>query len=326
MKFLFLVWRLLRYRVAIMLLLFLLLSVTLHANLADYTAALILASLSLALSYVSATSVNDIADRKIDAINHPDSPGRPLINGQGSVNELWAVYIVVSATALLLAALINVVALFIILASLLINIAYSLWPIRLSYRTYLAPLALGVAYVGIPFALGLAVIGQTMEANDWVWISGLYLMFIGRIILKDFRDRKGDARYNKPTFLLKYGKNSTCLVSLLAILSGGVMIIVALQGLVWLQLIVAVYLALIISVLRRLQLAPQGAKEQVYIGVGAKMGNGLLITLLGVFALASSDAPVGVQVSLAIVLLLIFVANYAVIVRSPGRTTLAYKG
>jgi 4-hydroxybenzoate polyprenyltransferase len=42
---------------------------------------------------------------------------------------------------------------------------------------------------------------------------GLYLGFIARILLKDFRDVKGDKAFGKVTFRLRYGPVVTCITS-----------------------------------------------------------------------------------------------------------------
>jgi 4-hydroxybenzoate polyprenyltransferase len=71
MKMLTLYWTLLRFRVAVMIVLFMLLGAAWHRGLTSIDAPVLLMVLALASSYVSATSVNDIADREIDEINHP---------------------------------------------------------------------------------------------------------------------------------------------------------------------------------------------------------------------------------------------------------------
>jgi 4-hydroxybenzoate polyprenyltransferase len=41
----------------------------------------------------------------------------------------------------------------------------------------------------------------------------LYVGFIGRILLKDFRDVVGDAMFGKRTFLVRHGRRATCALS-----------------------------------------------------------------------------------------------------------------
>jgi 4-hydroxybenzoate polyprenyltransferase len=326
MRILWLFWRLLRYRVAVMLVLFMLLAAAIHQVITTCPWALTVAALALACSYVSATSSNDLADVKIDAINHPDSPGRPLITGQATTREIRLVFALASVAANTLAALINLPSGLLMLTSILLNILYSLPPARLSYRTFLAPLILGVAYVGIPYALALTATDISFTGYDRVWLAGLYLMFVGRIILKDFRDRQGDARYRKPTFLLRYGKRAACLVSLIGLTAGGALLIWQSRQPVWLAAIIAAYLASIAIMLRRLWQAPVGREEQISIGVGARMGNGLLITLLAFFSLQASHASPAMQAIITLAVSTLFFGSYANFLRHPEAAMLGYKG
>ena len=85
-------WRMLRYRVAAMILLFMLLGSAWHGGLRTLDAPVLLVALALASSYVCATSVNDISDREIDRINHPDDVGRPLVTGTAGTGDLWTLF------------------------------------------------------------------------------------------------------------------------------------------------------------------------------------------------------------------------------------------
>jgi hypothetical protein len=80
----------------------------------------------------------------------------------------------------------------------------------------LAPLGLCIAYVLLPYWLGVVVAGQTLTAGDALLLAAFMVLFLGCINLKDFRDRAGDARYGKPTFVLRYGKRAAWLVSITA--------------------------------------------------------------------------------------------------------------
>src|SRR5215211_8610891 len=217
MKLLSLYWSLLRYRVAVMIILFMLLGAAWHGGLTAIDPPVLLMVLALASSYVSATSVNDISDRKIDEINHPGDRGRPLVTGAARTADLWVLFAASSVLSVVLDLAAGPAEAGIMLFSVVIGALYSLPPARLSYRTFLAPLTLAVAYVGIPYWAGVVVVGKSLLTSDVPLLTALYLLFAGRIILKDFRDRKGDAAFGKPTFLLKYGKKSTCLASLCAL-------------------------------------------------------------------------------------------------------------
>jgi chlorophyll synthase len=326
MKMLALYWTLLRYRVAMMIILFMLLGAAWHRGLTAIDAPVLLMILALASSYVSATSVNDIADREIDEINHPDDKGRPLVSGVARTADLWVLFVVSSVLAVTLGLAAGPGAAGIMLLSVAIGALYSLPPARLSYRTFLAPLTLAVAYVGIPYWAGVVVVGESLRTTDLPLITALYLLFVGRIILKDFRDREGDAAFGKPTFLLKYGKKSTCLASLCALSVGDALLVASLADRWWLAALVQLYIVSIAIMLYRLYRVSSSKDEQLSIGVGARMGNGLLVTLLGTLILANQGADWHTQLIFGLALTAIYMLNFIDFLRHPERAIIGYKG
>src|SRR5215213_6963939 len=166
MKLLSLYWSLLRYRVAVMIILFMLLGAAWHGGLTAIDPPVLLMVLALASSYVSATSVNDISDRKIDEISHPGDRGRPLVTGAARTADLWILFGVSSVLAVAVALAAGPAAAGIMLLSVVIGAAYSLPPARLSYRTFLAPLTLALAYVGIPYWVGAVAVGGRLGTSD----------------------------------------------------------------------------------------------------------------------------------------------------------------
>jgi len=326
MKLLALYWSLLRYRVAVMIVLFMLLGAAWHGGLTAIDASVLLITLALASSYVSATSVNDIADRKIDEINHPGDRGRPLVTGTARTADLWLLFGASSILSVALALAAGPAEAGIMLLSVAIGALYSLPPARLSYRTFLAPLTLAIAYVGIPYWAGVVAVGGSLETSDLPLVTALYLLFAARIILKDFRDREGDAAFGKPTFLLKYGKRATCLLSLCALCAGDALPLVSLTDRWWLAVLLQTYIVSITIMLYRLYRVGGRRDEQLSIGVGAKMGNGLLVTLLGVLILANQGADWIVQLIFGLALTALYTLNFIDFLRHPERAVIGYKG
>jgi 4-hydroxybenzoate polyprenyltransferase len=326
MKMLTIYWSLLRYRVAVMIVLFMLLGAAWHRGLTSIDAPVILTILALASSYVSATSVNDISDREIDEINHPGDKGRPLVTGAARTADLWVLFGVSSVLAVALGLAAGPAAAGIMLLSVVIGALYSLPPARLSYRTFLAPLTLAVAYVGIPYWAGVVVVGGSLRTSDLPLMTALYLLFAGRIILKDFRDREGDAAFGKPTFLLKYGKRATCLSSLCALCAGDALLVTSLADSRWLAALLQLYIVSIAIMLCRLYRVSSSKDEQLSIGVGAKMGNGLLVTLLGAMILSNQDADWITQSVFGLALTVIYMLNFIDFLRHPEQAVVGYKG
>jgi 4-hydroxybenzoate polyprenyltransferase len=318
--------RMLRYRVAMMILMFMSLGAAAHGGLRNVDLRYVWATASLAAGYVAATTVNDVADRDIDAVNHPGDRGRPLITGEATVHDLLVLHVVALVSAVALAAPLGWPGVAIMAGFLIIGEMYSVGPLRLSYRTYLAPLALAVPYVLIPYALGLVVVRSAPEGRDIVLCGGLFVLFVARINLKDFRDREGDGRYGKPTLLLRFGKGVTCLVSIAALVAADVLLMMALRPPSAVALALQFFVIAIGFMLRRLWLAAEPGDEQVSIGLGARMGNGLLLTALTWLILMESGAPPPDRVILPLLLAAGFAVQLVVLASRPEDVLIGYKG
>jgi 1,4-dihydroxy-2-naphthoate octaprenyltransferase len=317
--------RMLRWRVAVTLWFFLLIGAAAQGPLRPGIA-LLLAALSLSASYVVATTVNDIADQEVDRINHPRDPGRPLVTGAASERDLWRTNAIAAPLALAAAAVAGGPILAVSVASLAIGYAYSLGPIRFSYRTWLAPTVLSVAYAIAPYALGLLAAGGRVDRVDVLLCGALYALFLARINLKDFRDRTGDAACGKPTLLLAYGKTVTCAVTAIALLAGCATLIVALGGHPGVVAIVSLFAAGILWMLWRLWRTSDLREEQLAIGLGAKMGNGLLACALAWPVLQAEGAPEGMRVLVLAFLALVYGAVLVTLAVRPDDIEIAYKG
>jgi 4-hydroxybenzoate polyprenyltransferase len=317
--------RMLRWRVAVTLWFFLLIGAGAQGTLRPGIAFLF-AALSLCASYVVATTVNDIADRHVDRINHPRDPGRPLVTGSASERDLWRTNAIAAPIALATAALAGAPVLAVSAASLAIGYAYSLRPIRLSYRTWLAPAVLSIAYAIVPYALGLLAAGGRIDRIDVLLCGALYALFLARINLKDFRDRAGDAAYGKSTLLLAHGKKVTCAVSGIALLVGCTALVAALGGHPGIMAIVSLFTAAILSMLWKLWRTSDLREEQIAIGLGAKMGNGLLACTLTWLVLQAEGAPEGMRVLALGFLALVYGSVFITLTGPPDDIEIAYKG
>jgi 4-hydroxybenzoate polyprenyltransferase len=321
-----LAWRLLRFRVAAMALTFMLLGAAHPNGFPALSADLLCAALALGASYIAATSANDVADEAVDRINHPGDAARPLVTGDASPRDLRVLHAVGSGVAVVAAVLLGWEAVIVTSVSLAIGVTYSLPPARFSYRTWLAPLALAAAYVLVPYGLGAIAAGRELVVADAWLASALFALFLARIVLKDYRDRAGDAVYGKPTLLLRFGSDATCAVSLGALVAGNVLLLAALRP----PLLVAVALeTLFVGVallLRRLHGATDGRAEQVAIGLGARLGNGVLLGALAWLVLGGEGASDGARALFAWTLAALFGASVAALAARPERVVIGYKG
>lgn len=172
----------------------------------------ILAIFVIAAWYVHAASSNDYADRYIDEINLKNAKDRPLVTKDISYKQLWVIHFSSGIAALLLASFYGVIAVLAMGGMLIMDYVYSFKPARISDRGIISQFVLAVGYVFYPFSLGY---WSTSMGSGYAWLLalGVYLGFIGRLLLKDFRDVKGDEKHGKMTFLLRHGARTTCIVS-----------------------------------------------------------------------------------------------------------------
>jgi 4-hydroxybenzoate polyprenyltransferase len=313
----------LRYRVAAMVAMFMLLGAAREGRL-ELGLRYLWAAVALASSYVAATALNDLADEDIDRVNHPRDAGRPLVEGTASRRDLLVLHVVAAVVALAAAVPLGLAAVVLLVAALAVSQAYSARPVRLSYRVAGAPLALGVAYVVIPYSLGIVAARGDISHAASTLTSALLLFFAARIVLKDFRDRDGDALYGKPTLLLRYGKKTTCAVSLAALVSADAVLVVALEPA--LALLVQPFVAAIAWMLSALSRESDCHAEQVAIGLGARMGNGLFLCVLAWSVLRGSGASVAEACGLAGFLGAAFFPGFAALASRPQDVVIGYKG
>jgi 4-hydroxybenzoate polyprenyltransferase len=321
-----LAWRLLRFRVASMALTFMLLGAAHPNGFREPSADLLWAALALAASYTAATSANDVADEAVDRINHPGDAARPLVTGEASPHDLRVLHAIASGVAVAAAVPLGWQAVIVTGVSLAIGVTYSLPPVRFSYRTWLAPLALAAAYVLVPYGLGAIAAGRKFVVVDAWLASALFALFLARIVLKDYRDRAGDAAYGKPTLLLRFGSDATCAASLGALVAGNVLLLAALRPPLLVALALETLFVGVALLLWRLHGATDGREEQVAIGLGARLGNGVLLGVLSWLVLGAEGASDGVRAAFAWTLAALFGASVAALAARPERVVIGYKG
>ena len=300
----------LRYRIAAMVAMFMLIGAAREGRV-ELGLRYLWVALALASSYVAATALNDLADEKIDMINHPRDAGRPLVEGTANRRELLALHVVASTLAIAAAVPLGWRAVILLAVALAISQAYSARPIRLSY-------------VVIPYSLGIVAANGHLQHAEAALTCALFLLFAARIVLKDFRDRQGDERFGKPTLLLRFGKKATCATSWAALGAGDVVLGLALDP----RLAIATqpFIVAIAWMLWRLGRANDGQAEQVAIGLGARMGNGLLLCILAWSVVRGDGASTAEALAVTTTLEVIFLLSFGALAMRPHEAVIGYKG
>lgn len=230
--------------------------------------------------YVNATTINDIADYEIDRINLQGAVGRPLANKEVSKSQIIRLNIISGIIALISSFWLDYRIGLIVAICLVLNYLYSATPAKISHRGALAPLTLPLGYVVLPFLTGVWAVKETITPKGWLILIALYISFVGRIILKDFRDVKGDAKFGKRTFILRYGRKATCIASAVGLTIGSIIllfiiprnpVIILAFEVLWVCLLIGLY---------ELYKASGRNKEQMMISSIVRTAGGIVIMLI----------------------------------------------
>lgn len=241
---------------------------------------------------VFSVACNDVADAAVDRVNLPGDRGRPLV--VGSAHRRGMVLVGVTAGALALAASLTLhwPAAAVTLVGLAVSAGYSLRPVRLSARGVVAPLVLPACYVAVPYLIGIFAARDSLRRGDMLLLAGLYVGFIGRIVLKDFRDVRGDEMFGKRTFLVRHGRRWTCAFSAFCWIVGTVMLVAAVRHpTVHLVAVNGVYLAAALLLLRALSTERGARRDENLIAAIAVVGRGIILAVLVHLALTNAQWP-----------------------------------
>jgi 4-hydroxybenzoate polyprenyltransferase len=286
------VWLLLRPPLLILLGLFAMLGTAVGGRPGD-PAPLLLSLLVVTGFLLAAVAVNDLSDEAVDRVNLPDDPRRPLVSGAANRRQMWATAGLGALLALAAAAVVGPGCVLLLAGGLALAAAYSLPPLRLAKRGALAALLLPVGYVTVPFGAGLLAAGAVPGPRELALLGALYLGFIGRILLKDFRDVRGDTLLGKRTFLVRHGRVATCALSA-ALWSAGSLVLLTVPGAGPVFIAgYAVQLAAGLLLLHRLAGSRDPRRDERLIAAVAILGRGLVLTLLTLVSARQTGVPAG---------------------------------
>lgn len=173
---------------------------------------LLLAILIVFLMITGAQALNDYIDRDVDCIAHPK---RAIPSGMLSPQTHLYVTWVTFSGALFISATIDLVIFLVVVLSIGLVLVYEM----LLKQIALAGNALVAFFGGLAFIFGGAVIGKPYAASLLAVMA--FLVMLGREILMDVRDMKGDA-LTRTTLPMKIGAQKAiyagCLPVIIAII------------------------------------------------------------------------------------------------------------
>ena len=266
--------------------------------------------------------VNDLADEEIDRVNLAGDASRPLVSGRSTRRTFVAMAVASAAVALGASALLGPAELLVVVAGLGLSLSYSLRPLRLSARGALASLLLPAGYVAVPFLVGVLAARGSVGGSDLVVLAGLYVGFIGRILLKDFRDVRGDALFGKRTFLIRHGRRWTCAISAVCWVLGSLTLAGVADRSPTLALAYAAYLSLALVLLRALALDGGPRRDTSLISAIAIVGRMTVVTLIAHLTTTQAGWTPAASGGLLLVLAAITVGQVVTMVRVGPRSGL----
>ena len=271
--------------------------------------------------------VNDLADARIDAVNLPDDARRVLVGGRAHRAQLRTVAATALVGTLGAAAWLGPGAALVTAAGLAVSTAYSAGPVRLAERGALASLTLPALYVAAPYLLGLLAARGAVRTVDLPFLGALYVGFIGRILLKDFRDVRGDTLFGKRTFLVRHGRVVTCGVSAACWVAASVLALVLSPHRTTTTVVGTVLGTLAaLHLLRVLAGDPGHRREEWVVSALAIVGRGTVLVLLVPLASAAAGSPSLPAELVAAGVVVLSLGQAAAMLRhgpSRGRTTTA---
>lgn len=177
------------------------------------------------LAFAYATLQNDVEDVAIDKINAPNSI---IASGKLNFEEVLNFNTVLLVGLLVLSLYDFPRHLIPVLLTIFVIWSYNKPPLLLSRKPISSIVILALMYSTIPLYYGYYS-GWGMLANHYLFylILAWFFVRISISILKDYKDAHGDKIYNKKTFYLMFGDQTTALVSMICGLIGYLGILVS---------------------------------------------------------------------------------------------------
>lgn len=270
------------------------------AGRADDPAAVVRLLVEVTAFVVYAVCLNDLADLAVDRVNLPGDRARPLVTGAAASRDAQLLAAGAAVVTVSAAVTQGLAAVALTLGGLVVAAAYSLPPWRLSRRGVVAPLVLPALFVGVPFCLGVLA-GRPLHVDDLALLVALYVGFIGRIVLKDFRDVVGDRMFGKRTFLVRHGRAVTCALSAGGWTGGTLLLVAATPGATWWYAAVQGLLCVsAVALIRRLARTTDHRSEERLVSTIAIVGRAGVVCLFVQLSAAPAGALVGMTLTVTL--------------------------
>lgn len=155
---------------------------------------------------IAGNAINDYLDKESDKINHPD---RPIPSGKLKPGQALFFSIIFFSISLLLSIYLSLISgygvLIIVMIALASQIAYEM---RFKHKKIIGNMIIGTQ-TALAFVFGGVVVGKTMIT--FVIAIAVFLSIVGREIVKDIEDVKGDK--DRVTLPMKIGAKKAGIIA-----------------------------------------------------------------------------------------------------------------
>ena len=234
-------------------------------------------------------AANDWFDRHVDAINQPE---RPIPSGRLPGQTGLAIALIVAAVALLYAAALGETVLLAAALALAFGWAYSAPPLRLKTDGVLGPGVTGLAYEGLAWLTGAAVVGGAAAFDRPLLVPFALLYSLGALgimTLNDFKAIDGDRQMGIRSLPVRFGIDRAAQIAcvLMALPQVIVALLLLAAGMPVRAGVIGLLLMAQIALMPRLLRDPQ-AQARWYSGVGVTLFvAGMMVAAFAIRALSA---------------------------------------
>jgi 4-hydroxybenzoate polyprenyltransferase len=166
----------------------------------------------VAILHSAFTMQNDLYDLDVDTANNRKTP---LINGKITKNALQKVIfnLFLISIVIIWFSTLNLYGLAFVLVYTAVAWLYNSPKFSASRRPVVSIVLLGLLYTLLPLIFGLIVGGNSFTRMFLLFAAVITGIRVSISILKDFKDAKGDRKYNKRTFYLVFGRKPVIYIS-----------------------------------------------------------------------------------------------------------------
>ncbi|MEH6719717.1 MAG: chlorophyll synthase ChlG [Aurantimonas endophytica] len=202
-------------------------------------------------------AVNDWFDRHVDAINEPQ---RPIPSGRMPGRSGLYLAIAWTLLSIVVAAMLGPWVLAAAIAGCALAWAYSAPPFRLKQNGWWGNAAVAIAYEGLAWFTGAAVVAGSLPDGRIILLAGLYSIGAhGIMTLNDFKSVEGDTALGVRTLPVQYGVTTAALLACVVMLMPQLLVaaLLFLWSAPYHALVVAGLIAAQLVLMRRLLAAPR---------------------------------------------------------------------